>query len=326
MGKIYGVRTPGKGSIRSVTEKAYESIGADIKEFSSILPVLQRNHIIYRKIPKFLENLESGDTAIIPSIDLAAGIKKPVKPQVLVLAHDIHTVTWRNGNSISRRNKLKGIKNLSNCDKAIALSKNTETDIFKYRKNKGMKDIQVETISQAFEKNKFYAEDKEPEEIELPEQYILYAGSLGSRKYPEFIINIAEKTGRNLVIAGNLKQRKEDIQKYIENKGMKNQVQFTGYLSTQDLRRTYSNAGIYLHAALFEGYGRTPVEAAACGTKPVIPENTGCQPDLPVAETYNEWNTEKVAQLVQENFGQKVEYQPKTWEEFAEEFRGFLGS
>lgn len=324
MRKIYGVRTPGEGSIRSVTERAYESIGAEVREFSSSLPILQRNHIIYRKIPKFLENLGPNDTAIIPSLDLAAGIKKPVTANVVVLAHDIHTVTWRNGNSISRRNKLKGIRNLSNCDKVIALSKNTESDIFKFRKNKGIEDIKIETVSQAFEKEKFYPEEKEPGQVELPEEYLLYAGSLGSRKYPEFIIDVAEETDRNLVIAGKLKQRKEEIQNYIENKEMEDQVQFTGYLSIKDLRRTYSNAGIYLHAALFEGFGRTPVEAAACGTKPIIPENTGCQPDLPLAETYNEWNTEKVAQLVEENFAEKVEYQPKTWEEFAEQFREVL--
>jgi glycosyltransferase involved in cell wall biosynthesis len=324
MKDIYGLITPGEGSIGLVTEKIYESIGAEKKELESSLPVFQVNHVIHRKIPRYARELEEEETLILPSIDLAAGIKSPVDAEVVVLAHDIHTVMWRNGNFISRKNKLKGLENLSNCDKVVSLSENTAKDIFRYRKNKKLEDVEIKTVTQAFEEGKYYPDNKPPEEIDLPDDYILYAGKLVSRKYPEFLVDVAEETDKDLVIAGRAGEGKKRLKNYIQERNMEDKVHFTGYLSVEDLRRTYSNAGLYLHPALFEGYGRTPVEAAACGTKPIIHEDSGCEPDLPIAETYKEWNLEKVAKLVEENFGEKVEYKPKTWEEFAEEFRQVL--
>lgn len=56
-------------------------------------------------------------------------------------------------------------------------------------------------------------------------------------------------------------------------------VEFTGYLSDEDLAKEYMKASVFVFPSLFEGFGIPPLEAMACGC-PVIASNTTSIPEV----------------------------------------------
>ncbi|MFB6199957.1 MAG: glycosyltransferase, partial [Candidatus Nanohaloarchaea archaeon] len=149
---------------------------------------------------------------------------------------------------------------------------------------------------------------------------------LQTRKNPKFLIDVLSELPKdyNLVIAGRMyeERNKKSLEEYIKSQGEEERVQFTGFLSLEDLRRVYSNAEVYIHSAFFEGYGRTPVEAATCGTVPIAYEELPCVEDLEdVAVTYSDFDSKTVAKKVEEKKGIKVNFEPRNWAETAEDLK-----
>lgn len=89
--------------------------------------------------------------------------------------------------------------------------------------------------------------------------YFLVAGRLQAHKKFEFIINVFNKIGLDLHIAGS--GRQEEYLKSIS----KPNIKFLGRIPDEKLRDEYSSAIAYIYPQI-EDFGLMPLEAAACGT------------------------------------------------------------
>ena len=118
----------------------------------------------------------------------------------------------------------------------------------------------------------------------LPEQFILYVGTLEPRKN---IITLLEaydhilKEGRTipLVIGGGKGWMYEPVFRRLEELGLQDRVRFAGYLDEEDLPLWYAAASVFVFPSIYEGFGMPPLEAMACGT-PVVTSNSSSLPEV----------------------------------------------
>ena len=64
----------------------------------------------------------------------------------------------------------------------------------------------------------------------------------------------------------------DETMSYVESEGLSGRVNFTGYVTDDDLRALYSCCTVCVYPSLYEGFGLPPLEAMACGA-PVIASN-----------------------------------------------------
>lgn len=118
----------------------------------------------------------------------------------------------------------------------------------------------------------------------LPERYLLYLGSVEERKNVsrvfEALARLAE-SGFNLplVVTGEMKWQYEGVLQALDRHGMRESVQFTGYVSDEDLPALYSGAMALVFPSLYEGFGLPVLEAMASGT-PVITSTVSSLPEV----------------------------------------------
>ena len=116
----------------------------------------------------------------------------------------------------------------------------------------------------------------------LADRFILYVGTIEPRKnLPLLIEAFADRRRRGdlrhqLVCAGPYGWLCRDIERRVEDLGMRDAVRFTGYVPVPDLPVLYTLAEMFVFPSLYEGFGLPVIEAMACGT-PVI---TGPVPAL----------------------------------------------
>jgi glycosyltransferase involved in cell wall biosynthesis len=109
------------------------------------------------------------------------------------------------------------------------------------------------------------------EQYHLPEQFILYVGTLEPRKNLPLLFRayarlVQQRESIHLVIVGRLGWGMEGIWDQIRALGIQDRVQFTGYIPAQDLPIVYNLAQVFVYPSLYEGFGFPPLEAMACGT------------------------------------------------------------
>jgi glycosyltransferase involved in cell wall biosynthesis len=120
----------------------------------------------------------------------------------------------------------------------------------------------------------------------LPEHFILYVGLVEPRKNLSLLVKSYKNLGDQgishpLVIVGRLGWMYQSVLEEIENSGLQNRVQFTGYIPIQDLPIVYNLADVFVYPSIYEGFGLPPLEAMACGTPVIttavssIPEHVG---------------------------------------------------
>jgi len=112
----------------------------------------------------------------------------------------------------------------------------------------------------------------EKRNLDLPESYILYVGTLEPRKNIEGLLKAfkeARLKGFKLVIVGGKGWFYEGIFELVEQLGLKNEVIFPGYVPDGDLPEVYSRAKAFVFPSFYEGFGLPPLEAMACGV-PVV--------------------------------------------------------
>lgn len=318
----------GSGSVDLSNKSICEAAGIEIKTVpESRLPILKGNDLFYRIIPHRVRELsKEHDTILIPDHGMMAGVNpRKYGVEIVPIVHDLDKFHRRNGNLIQRFNIVRSVRNLENTDKMVAISEQTKEEILR---ETNIPEQNIHVVKQGFDNSKMYRDESELEtNVEKP--YVLYIGALMDRKNPEFLLEVLDFLPEEymLVVAGNSYEDRNmrGLQKKAECKEFQNSVIFTGYVSLPELRRLYSHACVYLHPARYEGYGRTPVEAAMTGTLPILYSKLPCATDLKdVAITFDAFEPEDVAELIVENAGRSVSYEARSWEEAAEELREVL--
>lgn len=118
----------------------------------------------------------------------------------------------------------------------------------------------------------------------LPDDFILYVGTIEPRKGIDTLIEAFAELGRNfphvnLVIAGKKGWYWESILTMIEGAGLKQRVHVTGYIDDRDLPALYSAARVFAFPSRYEGFGLPLLEAMACGT-PVVCSSAASLPEI----------------------------------------------
>lgn len=150
----------------------------------------------------------------------------------------------------------------------ISISNYTKNDIVKTTGCK--KNIPVIPNSIVFDVSK---QQKIPELTS--KKYILDLNAYVSKKNPMTLLKafalIKDKTDLDLVFCGGYKEELlwNEMQQFIKDKRLSNRVKMLFRVTDEERNWLLSNAAIFVTPSLFEGFGRTPVEAAICGI-PVI--------------------------------------------------------
>jgi len=119
------------------------------------------------------------------------------------------------------------------------------------------------------------------------ENFILAVSSLDPRKNFENLILAFKKLNLKkykLLIVGSRNKvfSNTKIQKLV--KEISN-IEFTGYVSDEELIRLYQKAKLFVYPSLYEGFGLPPLEAMACGT-PVVVSSVASLPEVCGDATY----------------------------------------
>lgn len=166
-------------------------------------------------------------------------------------------------------------KLLYQADHIIAISESTKRDILKL-----YPDIPADKISVIYIGSSFKYEEKIPEEISLPDKYVLFVGRRESYKNFERFFE-AMKTLLDqdpklhvLCIGGGAfnEKEKEQIGEYADR---------VMQLNANDsvLAYAYSHAQCFVFPSLYEGFGIPTLEAFTCNC-PVVLSNTSSMPEV----------------------------------------------
>lgn len=111
-----------------------------------------------------------------------------------------------------------------------------------------------------------------------PKTFFLFVGTIENRKNIGFVIDAFiqwKKKNRNeykLVLAGREGYGIEDYKEIINSSEVKNDIILTGYISSQDVNKLYSEAAAYVFPTVYEGFGSTQLECMVYGL-PLILSN-----------------------------------------------------
>ena len=187
-------------------------------------------------------------------------------------------------------NKLFTKKSVKKADKVIAISKATKQDIvdlFHVSENK------VEVIYNTkklyayhYVENRLINDDfKEvKEKFDINKDFFLFVGTIEPRKNIRSIIkafnSFKEKDNDcKLIIAGGNGWKTKKIYKEYEKSPFRDDIVFTGYVSSKEKELLYRNSLSLLFPSLYEGFGYPIIESLSVGT-PVITSNVSSMPEV----------------------------------------------
>lgn len=263
------------------------------------------------------------------------------KKRLVVTIYDVSVLTHPECHKRTNREFcLRGIKDaVRYADHIIAISEHTKNDLIKYF-NAPEELITVTHLAAGPD----YHEVKDGRALNaarvkygLPENYILFVGSLEPRKNVRALLNAYSKLPERLrkdfflVIAGAKGWLNSDIPGLVKDLGISGGVRFTGYIDNNDIASVYSGAAVFVYPSLYEGFGLPILEAMSCGT-PVVTSNTSSMPEVAgdAAELVPPSDTGEIAaalERVLENAGLRMEMREKglkrasmfSWERCARE-------
>lgn len=106
------------------------------------------------------------------------------------------------------------------------------------------------------------------------DSYLLSVSTLEPRKNFKYLLRIYGNLVRcgldkKLVLVGRKGWDKEVLD-IIDKFNIKDNVIYTGYISDEDLITLYKNSYSFILLSKYEGFGRPPLEALACGTRVIV--------------------------------------------------------
>lgn len=106
--------------------------------------------------------------------------------------------------------------------------------------------------------------------VERDRPYLLTVGRLEAYKGVQDVIRaLPELPSFDLVVAGDGPYR-DELERVADREGVRERVEFRGYVPDDDLPGLYAGAVVYLLLSRFEAYGITVGEALAAGTPCVV--------------------------------------------------------
>lgn len=219
-------------------------------------------------------------------------VSRPVKSgRVIITVPDLSFVRFpeftepRNLSFLSRHVP----RSIERADKIIAISDFTRKEIAEiFPSAKGKLAVTPLGVGEMF----FPRKDAEGlkmvrEKYNLPEEYILFVGTLEPRKNLLTLLEAYEIFRRRsgghrtigLVVAGMKGWLYEETMTRIRDMPPEEAPVLTGYVQDEDLPYLYSGARMAVVPSFYEGFGLPCLEAMACGT-PLVCSNTSSLPEV----------------------------------------------
>jgi glycosyltransferase involved in cell wall biosynthesis len=172
-------------------------------------------------------------------------------------------------------------------DHVIAVSESTKRDIVRLT---GTPERKITVIYEAADA--VYAPIHDPEVLDrihqkyhLPEQYVLFVGTIEPRKNLPTLIRAYKglidnyKSEADLVIVGKQGWLYDDVYLLVEQLGLQKRVHLLGRVPGVDLLYLYNASRMLVLPSYYEGFGLPPLEAMACGV-PVVVSDTSVMPEV----------------------------------------------
>jgi len=158
---------------------------------------------------------------------------------------------------------------LRHADVVLAVSKFTKDEVLKYAKPKNLKVVYNGVDAEKFKPG------REKKDI------VLTVGSLDKsvlkRKGFETFVKAAKYLPNiKFVLVG---KHIDDSIRYLKSIAPRN-VEFTGFVSDEELLRWYQKAKVYCQLSYYEAFGLAPAEAMACGCIPVVTKERAGLPEI----------------------------------------------
>lgn len=181
--------------------------------------------------------------------------------------------------SFDRKVYLKKTKNaVLEADQIIAISQQTKNDLVELL---GADKKKINIVSQGCHLWFYNSFSKEilkltREKYSLPNQYLLYVGTIEKRKNLMKIIQALHqgKIDIPLVAVGRETEYMNEINQYIRENSIRN-VTFIHYIPNKDLPAIYQMAHAFIYPSAYEGFGIPVIEALNSGI-PVVTSRGGC--------------------------------------------------
>jgi glycosyltransferase involved in cell wall biosynthesis len=163
-------------------------------------------------------------------------------------------------------------------DHIIAISECTKNDIIKFY---GVPEEKISVLYQPVSPI-YYNEGEEEAKEAADKPYMLYVGSINSRKNLLGIVKAMEMLPSDLqiplVIVGNGGAYKQQVQHYIADHNMEKQFIWKQIIDNRELKKLYAGASLFVYPSFYEGFGLPVVEALLCGC-PIVTSNVSSLPE-----------------------------------------------
>jgi len=167
----------------------------------------------------------------------------------------------------------------------FAVSEHTKKDVIYYTKCDPDKiTVAYEAADQMYKPvNDIDTLKQVKQKYNLPDKFILYAGSLSPRKNVVRLLKAFSRTRtkipHNLVLTGSKSWKDSPIYKTMILLNLSSRINKLGFIEYNDMSALYNLADCCIYPSLYEGFGLPVLEAMQCGC-PVITSNTTSIPEV----------------------------------------------
>jgi len=159
-------------------------------------------------------------------------------------------------------------------------------------------EVTYEGVDQKWTDLKFSFNDFQQtlDKYKIKKPFILYVGNLYPHKNVERLIESIKINQINLVIVCARNVFWQRLNKIVKEKGVVEFVNFTGFVTDEELFQLYHESICLAFPSLMEGFGLPGLEAMMAGT-PVLASNSSCLPEIygQAALYFNPYNTRELA-------------------------------
>ena len=213
-----------------------------------------------------------------------------VKGKVILTIYDLVVELFPDTMEEKNRELLQKemYRSIRRADHIITISNSVKLELINIL---GLDEENIDVVSPGVDYKVFNTKvaDKEKwgikQKYNLPDEYILYLGTLEPRKnictLLEAFANLKKekKIIEKLVIAGKKGWNYENIYKIIHENNIEDEVIFTGYVNENEKPAIYQMAKLFVFPSIYEGFGIPVLEAMASGI-PVVVSNSSSLPEV----------------------------------------------
>ncbi len=248
------------------------------------------NVLLPRYLKKHHINIYFSPAYVLPIIRKSrapSGSAHP--PRLVITIHDLVGFVYPETFTLKMRlwQRLFVANAVRTADRILADSNATKRDILKFfEMPEDIIDVVHLPVGEQFQRvldtKKLEATRKR---YNLPQQFILYVGTLEPRKNVGRLANAyallpsSMRDRYSLVLAGAPGWLSSRITEEIKALNLGDCIRSIGYVDRDDLTALYSLATVFAYLSIYEGFGAPPLEAMACGT-PVICSNASSLPEV----------------------------------------------